>query len=41
MEYECEVWLNGDVGQIKKPESIQYETLKRMVEIYKGTPAAY
>jgi hypothetical protein len=39
MEYGCEVWLSGDVGQIKKLESIQYEALKRVVGAYKGTAA--
>lgn len=29
-------WLNGDVGQIKKLASIQYETLKGVVGAYKG-----
>lgn len=37
MAFEREVWLSGDVGQIKKLESIQYEALKRVVGTYKGT----
>ena len=37
MEYGCEVWHNGDVSQIKKLESIQYETLNRVTGIYHGT----
>ena len=37
MEYGCEVWLDGKVGQIKRLESIQYEALKRIAGAYKGT----
>lgn len=37
MEYGCEIWLNGDVGQIKRLESIQYNALKRVAGAYKGT----
>ena len=40
MAFGREVWLSGDVGQIKKLESIQYETLKRVVGTYKGTASS-